>query len=110
MGLEKLDRYHTRELLKAIKNAREVANPGFTEFELEVLDLVVSYCCYFQKKFPTPFPKFEKFKKPAPYCSEMKKLVAFKKKIRYKDVRLSSLIKSDACICELVKKIEQYHD
>lgn len=107
MGLEKLDRYHRNELLKAINNAREVGNPGFTEFELEVLVLVVSYCCYFTQNWSSPFPKFEKFKKTERYYFEMRKLVESKEKIRYKDIRLSSLIK-DACICELIKKIEQY--
>ncbi len=93
--------------MKAISNAREVGNPGFTEFELEVLVLVVSYCCYFTQNWSSPFQKFEKFKKSERYYSEMRKLVALKEKIRYTDVRLSSLIK-DACISELVKKIEQY--
>lgn len=107
MGLDKLERYHQLELLKAIKNARKIGNPGFTEFEFEILDLVVSYCCYFQHKLPVPFPKFEKFKKSEHYYSELRKLVASKEKIRYKDVRLSSLIK-DNCISESLRKIEQY--
>ena len=109
MGLQKLSPYHKSELLKAINNAREVENSGFTEFELEVLILAVSYCCYFTQHWSSPYSKFKNFKKPERYYSETKKLVALKEKIRYKNVRLSSLI-NDAYISELVQKIEQYDD
>lgn len=105
LGLEKLDRFHRNELLKAIYNARQTGNPGFSEFELEVLELAVSYCCYFQNRQPVPFSKFDKLRKPEHYYAEAKKLMTSGQKISFKAVRLSSLVR-DNQLSEFLLKTE----
>lgn len=106
MGLIKLDRYHRNELLKAIHSARQTKNFGFTEFEIQVLSLVVAYSCYFQNKQPVPFSKFERFRKPEHYYRELDNLVSSNQRIGSCSVCLSSLVKDDH-ISSRLKSIEQ---
>lgn len=103
-GLAFLDHDDKDELQDVISSADQVRNHDFTEFELEILKLVVSYCCFYKRKLTAPWNKFKKFKE-RDYYSEMKKLIESERSIRYGDICLSSLVNDDN-LSQLLKRIE----
>lgn len=103
-GLEKLDRGCRDKLVIALDSAHKLDH-DFTEFEVDVLKLVVTYCCFFSQRLRIPWEKFEDFKEKT-YYSEMRKIASSKRSIRCGNICLSSLVK-DKHLYHLLETIEQ---
>lgn len=103
-GLASLKHKERYELQDVISFADQVCNHDFTKFELEILKLVFSYCCCYKRKFPFPWNKFNQFEQQD-YYYEMQNLINSKRRIRYGDIRLSSLV-CDPNLSQLLRRIE----
>lgn len=95
------------KLIKKAKVYPEIFD--FQEFEIEVFELVVNYCCYYVNYRPARSSEFKKFKTSEDYYDRMTKLVNTGKKLRTGRIKLSAII-GDKKLSDLVKKMEASHE
>ncbi|WP_226581996.1 hypothetical protein [Microseira wollei] len=75
----------------------------FGTIELKVLKLVVSYCCYFMKGYPTPSSEYRESSKQGYYSLAIK--IAHEGKLRLIEPKLSSIVK-DRIMSDIIQAME----
>lgn len=105
--IETLNCNQGKKVWDAINDIKEIKSKSlyFTDFEIEVLDLVFYYCHYFSRNRKLHLLKNYSFKNKKDLCDYVKKLVISGNNIRAASTKLSSVVR-DTEISELVRQLE----
>lgn len=108
--IENLSPTEGKEILDIILKIK-VADQSFdfTQFEIQVLDLVFNYSHYYLRglRLHSPELREQKFKSQQDFYNYAEKMVKMGKKVRKGSMSLSSIIKDDT-MSQLIKNLEEW--